>query len=647
MGEVGSAMNKLTLSISQHFMEKTNNAPMHTNKESGELSNQWAFAAFDNVQWDAAQIIAHVAAGKAFSVARLKDGHRHRSKFVSSQIMGVDFDHGVNYLDIVNDELFALEYCFYGYPTASSTPENPRCRLLFQLDQPITDGKTYIRLLKRLLHHYRDYQPDTGTKDEVRIFYGSRQPGMSFPQTVLPIAVLEALPPHPDEIEVAREAPGITSANEDYSAYVKRSVEGILGTVSAAKQGERNATLNWAAHKLGQLVASSWAGITRADCERWLENAAPRGEGTSESENRATIRSGLDAGFKEPAAPPEKKEPPKPAAPKTVDERIALAAPSLPPGELIVSSTALADGLEQEWAEVPQAPLPFPLKVLHKFRGLCQMIAPGKMIGVVGISGGMKTSFCETLMDTWRRDNGVDVLYWGPEWTPMEMAARAVQRHGTIEKPTASYDDVQLHKRWNWEEANNVPFQIRAGKKMNDSMYRTSMEMLQVWRGYKGEGYYVKHMDMTLDELLAAIDRHMTVVKTQGKALRAIVLDYVQLTQLRDVRTETERVEQALGLVKAFVVDRQLVGLVASQARKHEAEGVREAGSVLTLESGQFVRSDKFNLVLTLNPIMQDKQLTNRAIISVEKNSAGRTGMQHVVIDPARLRWVDQEAKSA
>ena len=68
---------------------------------------------------------------------------------------------------------------------------------------------------------------------------------------------------------------------------------------------------------------------------------------------------------------------------------------------------------------------------------------------------------------------------------------------------------------------------------------------------------------------------------------------------------------------------------------------------MLTLESGQFVRSDKFNLVLTLNPIMQDKQLTNRAIISVEKNSAGRTGMQHVVIDPARLRWVDQEAKSA
>ena len=639
-------MNKLTLSISQHFMEKTNNAPMHTNKETGEQSNQWAFAAFDNVQWDAAQIIAHVAAGKAFSVARLKDGHRHRSKFVSSQIMGVDFDHGVNYLDIVNDELFALEYCFYGYPTASSTPENPRCRLLFQLDQPITDGKTYIRLLKRLLHHYRDYQPDTGTKDEVRIFYGSTQPGMSFPQTVLPIAVLEALSPHPDEIEIAREAPRITSASEDYRAYVKRSVDGILGTVAAAKQGERNKVLNWAAHKLGQLAASSWAGITRADCERWLENAAPRGEGTSESENRATIRSGLDAGFKEPAAPPEKKEPPKPAAQKTVDERIALAAPSLPPGELIVSSSRLADGLEKTWSDVPHAPLPFPLKVLHKFRGLCQMIAPGKMIAVVGASGGMKTSFCETLMDTWRRDNGADVLYWGPEWSPEEMLGRAIQRSGTLEKPTATYDDVALHQRWNWEEANHVPFQQRAGKKMNDVTYKNSLDARDVWRSYRGENFYAKHMDIPLDELLATIDRHMTDMKTQGKALRSIVMDYVQLLQLRDVRTESERMETALGLIKAFVVDRQLVGVVASQARKSEAEALRETGAVLTLESMQFARSDKFNLVLTLNPLRVDNQLTNRAIISVEKNSAGRTGLQYVTIDPARLRWVDQEAKS-
>lgn len=647
-------MNKITLSASRHFVEKNNTAPMHTNKETGELSNQWAFAAFDNVTWDAQEIISHIASGKAISVAQLQGGHRHRSKFVSSQIMGVDFDHDVNYLDIVNNESFALEYCFYGYPTASSTDEHPRTRLLFLLDRPITDGKEYMRLLKRLLYHYRDYQPDTVTKDEVRIFYGSTQYGMSFPQTVLPVSVLEAMPPTPDEVDAARpkeKTAVASSASEDYSAYVKRSVDGILNTVSTATQGNRNAKLNWAAHKLGQLAATDWAGITRADCERWLENVAPRGEGASESENRATIRSGLDAGFNEPMARPVSKtvakEPPKPA-PKTVDERIEQAASTLPPPEqLVISATALVDSLEKEWAEVPASPLPFPLKVMHKFKGMCQMIAPGKMVGIVGISGGMKTSFCETLMDTWRRDNGVDVLYWGPEWTANEMRDRAVQRYGSIEKPTATYDDVALHKRWNWEEVNAVPFQHRAGKKMSDALYRNSIDAAQTWRAFKGEGYYIQHMDMTLDALLAAIDRHIATVKQQGRVLRAIVLDYVQLMQLHDVRTETERIEQALGLIKAFVVDRQLIGVVASQARKTEAQGVREAGAVLALESGQFLRSDKFNLVLTLNPIFNDNALTSRAIIAVEKNSSGRTGRQYVVIDPARLRWVDQEASVA
>lgn len=642
-------MNKIALSISQHFVEKTNNAPSRPNKETGELSNQWAFAAFDNVTWDAKEIIAHVAAGKAISVARLNGGHRHRSKFISSQIMGVDFDHGVNYLDLVNDELFALEYCFYGYPTASSTSENPRARLLFLLDQPITDGKEYMRLLMRLHYHYRAYQPDTGTKDEVRIFYGSTQYGMSFPATVLPVAVLKDLPPTPEEIAASKPAPSeavrVTSSNEDYSEYVKRVVNGILGTVSTAKQGDRNKILNWAAHKLGQLAASSWAGISRSECERWLESAAPRGEGTSESENRATIRSGLDAGFTDPAPIPQKKEQQqKQPAPKTVEERIAAATPSLPSGELVVSSSVLVDGLEKEWAEVPHAPLPFPLKVLHKFRGMCQMISPGKMIGVVGISGGMKTSFCETLMDTWRRDNGVDVLYWGPEWTANEMRDRAVQRYGTIEKPTASYDDVALHKRWNWEEANKVPFQNRAGKKMNEAMYRNSIEMAAYWKNFTGENYYFQQMDMSLDQLLAETVQHMERIKSTGRTLRAVVFDYVQLLQLRDVRTEMERIEQALGLIKAFVVDRGLVGVVASQTRKDEASGVRENGEILEVEAGQFLRSDKFNLVLTLNPVFVDKMLTNKAVIRVAKNSSGRTGMQSVVIDPARLRWLDQEA---
>ncbi len=631
-------MSKIELSISQHFMEKNNIAPPHTNKETGEQSNQWAFAAFENVEMDAAAIIAHIQAGKAFSVAHTKDGHRRRDKFVSSQSIGIDFDTDTDCIELVNADTLAMGYAFYAFPTASSTDEHPRARLLFILDRPILDGGEYMRLVKRLMHYYRDWQPDVSTKDEVRLFYGSKQRGMSYPQAVLPVSEIEALPMHPDEIPKPPRPTGDISGN--YDAYTKVAIERTLERVTGASEGERNSTLNKAAFALGQLAAAAWNTLTFSEAERLLLNASP----LSSSETQATVKSGLDAGAKQPmdAPAPRAEKSAKPTAPKT--EPKPQVNPTSPPGPLIVSSSALVDGLAKEWAEVPAAPLPFPLKVMHKFRGMCQMIAPGKLVGIVGASGGMKTSFCETLMDSWRRDNGVDVLYWGPEWTPTEMAQRAIQRYGTIEKPTATYDDISLHKRWNWEEANEVPFQLRVGKKMNDLMYRNSMDAAQTWRNYRGEGFYFQHMDLTLDALLAEIDRHIEVVKAQRSTLRAIVLDYVQLMQLRDVRTETERMETALGLIKAFVVDRQLIGVVASQARKKEAEGMRDAGALLTMESGQFVRSDKFNLVLTLNPIMDNHQLTNNAVISVEKNSSGRTGQQRVVIDPARLRWVDKEA---
>src|SRR5687767_13988628 len=84
--------DKVRLSISQHFHNKDNRATMRPNQE-GRMSNLWAFAAFDNVLWTAQEIAAHITAGKAICIAT----HSKRRKeefFSSSQLMGVDFDHG-------------------------------------------------------------------------------------------------------------------------------------------------------------------------------------------------------------------------------------------------------------------------------------------------------------------------------------------------------------------------------------------------------------------------------------------------------------------------------------------------------------------------------------------------------------------------
>jgi hypothetical protein len=83
----------------------------------------------------------------------------------------------------------------------------------------------------------------------------------------------------------------------------QRQVRGLLGVVVNATEGNRNNALNWAAFKIGsQLVASGI--VTRANAETLLLIAAAGYVATDGVDAAlATIRSGLDAGHRQPTAP--------------------------------------------------------------------------------------------------------------------------------------------------------------------------------------------------------------------------------------------------------------------------------------------------------------------------------------------------------
>lgn len=627
------------LAISPHFCEKENRAP----KRDG--NNQYAFGeGFENVTLTTRDIANHLLAGKALCSAALDKGRRRKDAFLSAQVMGLDFDDGVDVSTALNHHAIGLGGAFYIYPTASSSAEKPKTRMLFRLDRAINDAAEYERLIKRLIHAYAELRPDAATKDCVRLWYGSKQRGMWW-DTELPLADLLELAPHPDELRTQPvEARPALELRRDYSAYVAVALERVLAGVSAARAGERNDTLNKAAFRLGQFVSSDWANLTRMDAERELLRAAPIGGDFPQHEAEKAIRSGLDAGMQHPQPAPKGYEVQRPAASAlSVIEQAAKLA--IPTSELVVSSVALAEGYPAALARIDRTPLIFPFHVLHHLGGFAQAVVPGKLIGLVGISGGMKTSAAETITDSWRQEHGVepvDVLWWGPEWTAEEMFNRAVQRYGTVDKPTANYQDVVLHQRWLAEDAVKVPTERRIGRRMLASMYENSVKAAAWIGNWPGRAYYVTKMDLPLDVLLASMAGAIDELAAAGRRVRVVVFDYVQLLQLRDVRSELERIEQALGLIKAFCADRGLIGIVNSQVTKAQSSGVREGSDTLEVEAGQFLRSDKFNLIITLNPRFDGGLLTSAGVLNVAKNSAGRTGKVTVRIDPARLRWLDE-----
>lgn len=86
------------------------------------------------------------------------------------------------------------------------------------------------------------------------------------------------------------------------TGYGRAALDAEVGKVAVAPSGQRNGTLNAAAYSLGQLVAGRV--LDQGEVESALLDAANTA-GLTNGEARATIRSGMSAGGKEPRTAPE------------------------------------------------------------------------------------------------------------------------------------------------------------------------------------------------------------------------------------------------------------------------------------------------------------------------------------------------------
>lgn len=287
------------------------------------------------------------------------------------------------------------------------------------------------------------------------------------------------------------------------------------------------------------------------------------------------------------------------------------------------------------------SPLPFPFKALHDLQGFCRLVMPRKLIGILGLSGGGKTSFLETLTDVWRQ-RGYHILWWGPEWSWDQMADRAIQRYGGLSITQMMDHEVYLSEEYRTE--NGEVFD-RFGIAADFELVEHSKLLTERIGQWPGKAFYIDQMDLTLNDLLLKAAETIQVQRDAGRLIRVAVFDYVQLLQLKGVRNDLERVNSAVTMIKAFCVDQNLVGIIASQPRKEDSSLAKDEANpeLLTSEAAQFMREDQFNLMMTLNPIMEGGKMTNKAVINVVKNSAGMKDRRTVQIDLAHLRWVDKK----
>lgn len=276
-------------------------------------------------------------------------------------------------------------------------------------------------------------------------------------------------------------------------------------------------------------------------------------------------------------------------------------------------------------------PVPFPLRALHKFNGMARVIKPGKVIGIVGVSGGGKTSLLETMVDGWLALH-VPCLVWSPEWDADEFIERGVQRNGGPRT-----DELYMHEIFISEQQRGIKDGV--GVELTPNQLETAFKAVGTLRAFKEEVGYLNCPFMNAGYLQASID---ATLKTIDFKPRVLIIDYVQLLYAMETESNLTMYNLLMRL-KAICAAYGLVGVLATQVTKESTRG-QQNGAVLDSLAARYVNDDAFNLFITINPDRnEDNTFQPSAVLNVAKNSVGMKGKVRVAVNWERLAFNDAQ----
>jgi|GEM_PF-4456907 len=123
-------------------------------------------------------LVKHICKGYPFAVGHYNNNYRKAANFVQSNLAALDIDGNGAGNPLTDDDLktflahpLITQHAAAVIPSASSQPNAWKLRVLFILDEPVTDAKTYSHVVTELMS--RSPYSDPACKDAARFFYGS------------------------------------------------------------------------------------------------------------------------------------------------------------------------------------------------------------------------------------------------------------------------------------------------------------------------------------------------------------------------------------------------------------------------------------------------------------------------------------------
>lgn len=254
---------------------------------------------FVNGESDLIDIANAIYMGRSY--AAWHRGRRSLENFILAQHIAVDMDSGDarSSFDVLARHDLVQMYAGLMHTTPSHTPTAPRARVIFLLDEPITDAAGFQAAAKFLVAQFDG--ADLACTDASRFFYGASKCDIWLSENVLPVRQLRRhYRKWGGATQVPTQAPTYADNVIPMDRYRQQrtggvNVDALLEPVRMAREGSRNHTLNRQAFLAGKDIR---AGKLHESEIVPLLVAAATSAGLTEQEAMRTINSGLRGGGK-------------------------------------------------------------------------------------------------------------------------------------------------------------------------------------------------------------------------------------------------------------------------------------------------------------------------------------------------------------
>lgn len=302
----------------------------------------------------------------------------------------------------------------------------------------------------------------------------------------------------------------------------------------------------------------------------------------------------------------------------------AVVEPAAPTKLYVASDDALLDVEAMLRGEKLPTYVPryFPYQTFHQFGGFAKVMQPGKLIYLMSVSGGGKTSVVDVISER-AHANGEDTIDFSPEWTAQERRKRSIQRAGGM-----TMMDMAEYEMWLIDQKRGIPQEARNGRPPAKERLDQTLEIIERMKTWRGKSYQLK-ADPSLGNLTSMLSTIREIViekRDAGRTVTSLFVDYIQRVPKARGSNEWDRLESVVDCIKDLCEELSLLGYVIIQPRKSDSSDTRD-GKTLTEASAQGLSDQRANLYITITPQFDDNRVKLPFVeASVVKNSMGTTG---------------------